>query len=257
MRRTALNSTSKLFAAAAVSLPILLSACVSRELLVETERKLENCAGELRTCQTDLTACESDFKRVQGDLATKGALSDELAACLEATKEAEVTTNELEEREASLREKLATEIAARDVQIKNLEGRLSIQLLDRILFRSGSAAILPEGKKVLDKVANVIKGDDSKIRIEGHTDTVPIGPDLQHKYFSNWELSGGRAASVVRYFEGTHEIEPTRMEAVGHSKYWPVAPNDNEENRQKNRRVEIVLTAPDTRAAEKPAPGSS
>ena len=85
-------------------------------------------------------------------------------------------------------------------------------------------------------------GGDETIRIEGHADTVRIGPKLKKKYFSNWELSTGRASSVVRYFLDRHGIEPTRMEAVGFSKYRPVASNDTEEGRQRNRRVEIVLT---------------
>lgn len=95
---------------------------------------------------------------------------------------------------------------------------------------------------MLDSVAAAIAGGNETIRIEGHTDNVPIGPNLKSKYFSNWELSTGRASSVARYFENEHVIEPARMEAVGFSKHRPVVANDSDENRQRNRRVEIVLT---------------
>lgn len=239
------RDSNTLSAAVVVVSAVLLSACVvSKERLVEKERALEVCTGELRGCRTELDSCRSDSKRLQDELSMRSALCEELDVRLEKVQEEGVETREFAEREAKLREQLAAEIAAKNVRIKNLEGRLSVQMLDRILFRSGSAAILPGGRTVLDKVANVIKGGDSHIRIEGHTDNVPIGAELKRKYFSNWELSGARAASVVRHFQDKHEVEPTRMEAVGHSKYHPVAPNDTEANREKNRRVEIVLTDP-------------
>jgi chemotaxis protein MotB len=81
------------------------------------------------------------------------------------------------------------------------------------------------------------------IRVEGHTDDVPIGATLKDKYFSNWELSAARAASVVRYFQHHHKIDTQRLEAVGFAEYRPIAPNDSVANRQRNRRVEIQLTA--------------
>ncbi|MEK7711515.1 MAG: OmpA family protein, partial [Pseudomonadota bacterium] len=67
---------------------------------------------------------------------------------------------------------------------------------------------------------------------------------LKEKYYSNWELPAARAASVVRYFQlGEHKIEPLRLEAVGFAEFRPLAPNDTDANKQRNRRVEIVLTA--------------
>jgi chemotaxis protein MotB len=103
--------------------------------------------------------------------------------------------------------------------------------------------VLAQGKEVLSKVASVLAGSTEMIRVEGHTDDVPIGPVLQAKYASNWELSAARASSVVRHFETIAGIDPARLEAVGRSMYSPVAPNDSPEGRQKNRRVELVLVA--------------
>jgi chemotaxis protein MotB len=124
-----------------------------------------------------------------------------------------------------------------------------VRVLDKILFRSGSADILPTGQAVLDKLAGVLAATDDMIRVEGHTDFVPIGKQLRQKYYSNWELSAARATSVVRYFEHRHGIDPTRMEAVGFSMFRPVAGDETPEGRQRNRRVEIMLAAPRAPAA--------
>jgi chemotaxis protein MotB len=148
----------------------------------------------------------------------------------------------MKELESGLRHRLQSEIGNKDVEIDRLRSQLSVRVLDRILFHSGSAEILPQGGKVLDAVAAALAGGNETIRIEGHTDTVPIGPNLKDKYFSNWELSSGRASSVVRYFVDAHGIDPIRMEAVGFSEYRPVASNETWEGRQRNRRVAIVLT---------------
>jgi chemotaxis protein MotB len=115
--------------------------------------------------------------------------------------------------------------------------------MDKILFKTGRADIQPAGQAVLEKLAAVLKDTDDMIRIEGHTDNVPISDRLRDKYFSNWELSGARAASVVRFFQDKGGIPPLRLEPVGFGEYRPVAPNDTADNKQRNRRVEIILTA--------------
>jgi chemotaxis protein MotB len=93
----------------------------------------------------------------------------------------------------------------------------------------------------LDKLAEAVKDGTDVIRVEGHTDDTPISEKLKAKYPSNWELSAARAASVARYFETKHQIDPIRLESLGFSKYHPVAANDTDENKARNRRVEIVL----------------
>ena len=143
------------------------------------------------------------------------------------------------------------EFLNQELQVEIRAGRLKLSLEPRGLvvtlpqatyFPSGQDAIDPATFATLDKVAQVILKLPNPIRVEGHTDDVPIGPDLKKKYFSNWELSGARASSVVRYFQFHYHIDPTRMEVVGFSAYRPVVPNDSKTDRQRNRRVEIVLT---------------
>jgi flagellar motor protein MotB len=216
---------------------LLLAGCVSTQTYDDKVSELSACRDELAACKTkaaeDLQACTR---------AKKGT-EDFALVCLKEAKAAKARADQLTAREAELRSKLDTEITARNVEIEKLKDQLSVRVLDRILFRSGSAQILDEGKLVLDKLADAVTDSDETIRVEGHTDNVPIHPRLQPKYFSNWELSGARAASVVRYFQDQHQIDPLRMEAVGLSKYRPVASNDDEAGRQRNRRVELLLKA--------------
>ena len=167
-----------------------------------------------------------------------------------AAKAASDGTERVKAREAELRASLQKEIAGRDVEINRLKDQLSVRVLDRILFRSGSSAILPAGEAVLAKLAPTLAKGSEYIRVEGHTDNVPIGEALRDTYASNWELSTARAASVVRYLQQRGKIGPERLEAVGFGEYRPVDSNDKPDTRQRNRRVEIVLTA---KEAAKPA----
>jgi chemotaxis protein MotB len=79
------------------------------------------------------------------------------------------------------------------------------------------------------------------IMVEGHTDDVPIGPKLRDRFPSNWELSAARAATVVRYLQ-EKGVAPKYLGAAGFSEYRALAPNDSAANRQRNRRIDVVLT---------------
>lgn len=204
----------------------------AEQSLAAKDADIAACRGELsaqrQSAQADQTACKATAEQLRKQ-----------AQSIEKTARQARRMNELEE---GLRQRLQREIGNKDVEIERLRSQLSVRVLDRILFESGSAEIQPRGAQVLDAVAAALAGGDETIRIEGHTDTVPIGPALKDKYFSNWELSTGRASSVVRYFADAHGIDPIRMEAVGFSEYRPVASNETWEGRQRNRRVAIVLT---------------
>lgn len=210
---------------------LLASGCV-------TQSRFEQKESELAACMRDAAAAReasgAEIEKLRG----------QVARCEKAAEESRRNTERFRAREAELRSRLQSELANRDVEIERLRDQLTVRVLDRILFRSGSADILPAGQQVLDKLANVLTETDDLIRVEGHTDNVPIGERLKQKYFSNWELSAARAAAVVRYFQYGHSLDPVRLEAVGYSEYRPVAPNDSDANRQRNRRVSIELAAP-------------
>jgi chemotaxis protein MotB len=164
------------------------------------------------------------------------------AAEAAAAAEIEKTKKSYEDLTAGLQ----SEIAAGQIQITQLKGKLTVNLVDKILFDSGRAEIKGDGTKVLDKVASVLNGvADKNIRIEGHTDNVPISGALTSKYASNWELSTARATSVARYLQDQDKVDPTRLVAAGYGEYHPIASNDTAEGRAQNRRIEIVLVPKD------------
>ncbi len=134
------------------------------------------------------------------------------------------------------------EIDQGQIKITQLADRLSVSMVDKILFPSGEAEITPEGLKVLDRVGNVLKNAEGKIiRVEGHTDNVPIHPNLQKKFPTNWELSTARATNVVRFLQEKVGIKGTRLQVIGMSEYSPVASNETATGRSQNRRIEITL----------------
>lgn len=216
---------------ASVIAVLLAGGCVTQSRFEETESQLSACEREAKSAREASGAEISDLRA-------------QVARCEQLVQQSQRNSERFKAREADLRSRLQSELASRDVEIERLRDQLTVRVLDRILFRSGSADILPAGKQVLDKLANVLKETDDLIRVEGHTDNVPIGERLKDRYFSNWELSAARAAAVVRYFQYGHSIDPVRLEAVGYSEYRPVAPNDSDANRQRNRRVSIELAAP-------------
>jgi chemotaxis protein MotB len=143
----------------------------------------------------------------------------------------------------NLLDSMKSEISKGEVTISELKGKLTVNLVESVLFDSGKAEVKPNGLVVLQKVIDILKGiKDKAIRIEGHTDNVPIVGALARKYPTNWELSAARAINVARYLQ-QQGIDPALLAAVGYGEYKPVAPNDTDEGRAKNRRIEIVLVS--------------
>jgi chemotaxis protein MotB len=142
----------------------------------------------------------------------------------------------------SLLENMESEIEKGKITITQLRGKLKVNMLDEILFDSGKTTIKPQGIEVLDRVGRILLDvKDRTISIEGHTDNVPIGPELSKKYPTNWELSAARATTVARYLQEKIGIDPGVLSATGYGEYQPVATNETEEGRAKNRRIDIVL----------------
>jgi chemotaxis protein MotB len=121
-------------------------------------------------------------------------------------------------------------------QVMSLEGKA--------LFESGSANISPTAFPVLNELLKIIKAHSCPVRVEGHTDNVPISTE---RFDSNWELSTARAVSIVKYFIEAGKVAPERLSAVGYGELRPLEPNDTPEARARNRRVEIVLVKSEER----------
>jgi len=143
----------------------------------------------------------------------------------------------------SIEENLREQIAAKDVMIEEMEGKLKVTFLDKILFSTGSDTINKPGQLALMKIADSLKdGAFQQIVVEGHTDDVPIGPVLANRFPSNWELSAARAIAVVRFLEEKAGLDPNHLAASAYSFHRPLASNEKESGRSKNRRIEIILT---------------
>lgn len=115
---------------------------------------------------------------------------------------------------------------------------LIVSLSDDAAFGTGSAELSPDARPLLGRLAAVLAGKPNDIRVEGHTDNVPIRTD---RYASNWELSTARANAVVTYFVETAGFDPARLSANGYGEFHPRAPNDTADSRGRNRRVDIVI----------------
>ena len=115
-----------------------------------------------------------------------------------------------------------------------------IQLAASSLFPSGSAELKASSAAALDKIGDLLRQSNRRLIIEGHTDNEPVHTS---KYPSNWELSAVRATKVLRYLAARDQIDIKRMAAIAYADQKPVAPNDSEANRAKNRRIEILIVS--------------
>ena len=155
---------------------------------------------------------------------------------LEEAERAKRLESDLSEMSGKLKEQL--------VSLQETKDLLRVTFVNSLLFDSGSATLREEGREALSTVADFLqKQKDKLIRIEGHTDNRPIRGNLLDRYPSNWELSFARSIAIVKFLESKN-ISPARMSATGHSFYRPVASNDTEEGRARNRRTVILLSSP-------------
>ncbi len=123
-----------------------------------------------------------------------------------------------------------------------MQGKLTVNILDRILFDSGEADLKPDGAKVLRKVATILAAHPTlRIHVVGHTDDVPIRPAARKRFPSNWELSTARATAAVRFLTEQAGVDPRRLGAVGYGEFRPVADNSTPEGRARNRRIAITI----------------
>lgn len=113
-----------------------------------------------------------------------------------------------------------------------------VSLSEQIIFEAGKADILDNAKAVIDDIAMVLKQMPNHIKIEGHTDNIPINTP---QFPSNWELSAARALNILKYMLDVHGFNPGKLSATGYGEFRPFAPNDTLDGRAKNRRVDIVI----------------
>ena len=128
----------------------------------------------------------------------------------------------------------------KEVDVQVLKGVVYISLADNMLYKSGSYEINARAAQTLSKIAKIIKDyKDYDVLIEGNTDNVPI---TKTNIRNNWDLSALRASSVVQALQNDYGVDPKRLTAGGRGEYNPVASNDTEVGKQRNRRTQIIIT---------------
>ncbi len=162
-----------------------------------------------------------------------------------------------------LENEMRNDLESKDVTISKLQGKLTVSILDRVMFDSGEAVLKPAGQTVMQKIADLLtKHPELKIHVIGHTDNVPIRPGAHSRFASNWELSTARALAAVHYLTEQGGVDPHRVGAVGYGEFRPIADNATAEGRAKNRRIAITilpdeLAAADTVPVPKPVAGTN
>jgi chemotaxis protein MotB len=156
---------------------------------------------------------------------------------------------DMKKLQQELETQLGPEIKNHEVAISQTREGLVVSLREIGFFSSGSSGVLINSLPTLDHLAAAIAPHDLHIRIEGHTDDVPIH---NGRFSSNWELSTSRATEMIKLFIVRYRFAPERLSASGYAEYHPVASNDTPEGRAKNRRVDIVILNPPDRQTGAP-----
>src|SRR5215469_4136694 len=200
----------------------------------------EDATGKARAAELARKSLEERLAKQEEEGARLAADRDALARQIE-QKESEIA--KLKATYDSLQEKMKAEIKKGEIRLSQVGGRIRVDLIDKILFDSGSADLSKRGEEVLGRIGSVLTNvEDKQIQISGHTDDNPISDRLKEKFATNWELSVARAVTVVRFLSEHAKVPSRRMVAAGYGPFHPISSNANPEGRARNRRIEILLT---------------
>jgi chemotaxis protein MotB len=191
-------------------------------------------------------ASERGRRELEIRLQAMAAEKSELEAAREnLQKSVEAKSSEIAELKGTfenLQEKMKDEIAKGEIALSQAGGRLRVDMVDKILFDSGSSTISRRGESVLGRVGGVLaKMGDKQLLVSGHTDNQPISRKLRRQFPTNWELSIGRAMTVVRFLQDRTGVPPERLVASGYGEHHPIDSNRSTAGRSRNRRIEILL----------------
>lgn len=194
----------------------------------QKSREIDRLREELRATQA--AAKEAHAKT--------GALAEELAGSRERMAELQREREAAAQQQSALEQQMRAALDSKDITISELQGRLTVNIVDRVLFDSGETELRAEGQQVLRKVAGILAQHPKRqVHVIGHTDNVPI----RKKFPSNWELSCARATAAVRFLQEQAGVDPRRLGALGYGEFQPLEDNATAEGRAKNRRIAIVV----------------
>jgi len=191
-------------------------------------RALERVQSKLDDANASLASALDNNQKDKDQIAS---LQNQVA---ELQKEKEAATQNAK----GLEDEMRAALESKDVTISKLQGKLTVNILDRVMFDSGEAVLKPGGEAVMRKVAALLAAHPSlKVHVIGHTDNVPI----HERFVSNWELSTARALAAVHFLTEKAGIDPHRVGAVGYGEFRPIADNATAEGRARNRRIAITI----------------
>lgn len=191
---------------------------IARAEMEKTQNCLQHTLAELGTNQQAIVILTNEISQLQRERDAVG------------------------ERARSLEDEMRQDLESKDVTISKLQGKLTVTIVDRVMFDSGEAVLKPDGAAVIQKIADLLTSHpELNIHVVGHTDNVPIRSGIHGRFASNWELSASRALAAVHYLVEKAGIDPRRVGAVGYGEFRPIADNSTAEGRAKNRRIAITI----------------
>jgi chemotaxis protein MotB len=215
---------SQLFLACTVAIALTAgSGCVSSN----THRQLADDHAQLNSSLDSLERANASLERENQELMLQ-------------LNSVETRNAEMENTYDSLVADLTHELESGSVEIQQLRDGIRLNVSQDVLFGSGSITLDERGREVIQKVASKLQKGSQQVDVEGHTDNVGLSPTLQSRWGTNWELAGARAAQVVRLLQESG-LEGDRLNAISKGPFAPLASNDSEEGRRRNRRIEIRL----------------
>ncbi len=188
--------------------------------------------------QTLKVLCQAPIEKAIEEQCSQDTTSQESAQNQIVIQKIQEIVEKAENNAMEMAAKLEKEVRNNMVEIETKGRKIIIRVQEKGSFASGSAELQTEFYPVLDKLVTILKGIEGSISIEGHTDDVPI---KTARFPSNWDLSVARALEVAHGLFDDGQLDPSRFSVAGFADTQPLVPNDNSENRARNRRVEIVL----------------
>jgi chemotaxis protein MotB len=217
----------------------------SEKISITSER--DNLKKSVDDLNASLQAETGEMSQQVSQLTKQKSVLEQKVAELELETQSKLAAEESEKQriEKSYQQLLSNlegEVGQKTIEIQTYKNALTINIMDQIFFNSGESRIKTDGMDVLRRVGEVLSSlPDKMIRVEGHTDDVPIGLSLRDTFPNNWMLGAARATAVAEYLRTKSGIDPTRIVVVSYSQYRPLVPNTTPEGRAKNRRIEILV----------------
>ena len=257
-----------IMATVTVALAFGVSSCSSNKKLLECQEEYKTLQGNWQTSKEELASAKSRITGLEDQLKVMRKSNADLQRSLEQSLSTGSQSNvniaklvdqinesnqyirhltELKSKSDSLNLILTNNLTRslskeelKDIDVQVLKGVVYISLADNMLFKTGSYEISSRAQETLGKIAKIITDyNDYDVLVEGKTDSVPI---KKENIRNNWDLSCLRASSVVQYLQNNFNVDPKRLTAGGRGEYNPIADNDSDLGRQRNRRTQIIIT---------------